>query len=202
MICRKNKILGLFSSIVEVWKDIKDYEGVYQVSSFGNVRSLDRYRSYKNTEHLYTVKGRVLKQKTTASGYNSVHLRTNKESWPVIHRLVALAFIDNPENKNTVNHKDGVKSNNTLSNLEWATESEQMIHAISTNLYKPPDILSFTQYGTDSHNCKLEEKDIKDIKQLRESGKTYKSISILYKVGISQIFRICKNQSWKWMKND
>ena len=119
----------------EVWKDVVGYEGVYQVSNLGTVRSVDRL-SPDRWGHRKR-KGVVLKQKETDSGYFSVHLRdkeNGKESWPCVHRLVALAFIDNPENKPTVNHVDGDKHNNTVSNLEWSTHSEQTIHAFENNL--------------------------------------------------------------------
>lgn len=202
MFCRKNNIFGLFSDKIEIWKDISGYLGVYQVSSFGNVRSLERYRKYKNTNYLYTIPAKELKQKLTRTGYKTVHLRTNNESWPSVHRLVALAFISNPSSKNTVNHKDGNKLNNNISNLEWATESEQMIHAIKNNLYKPPSLLQYVECGTDHYNCKLKEENIKEIKELRLKGNTYKSISDIYNISISQVFRICKNQSWIWLKND
>ncbi len=120
----------------EVWKDVVGYEGIYEVSNLGNVRSLDRYVNGKLTSRLLK-RGRPLVQKLTAQGYRSVHLRdklNDLESWPSVHRLVALAFIPNPENKETVNHIDGDKQNNCVCNLEWATKSEQTIHAFANNL--------------------------------------------------------------------
>lgn len=120
----------------EEWKDVVGYEGIYQVSNFGNVKSLDRLEiSSRGSKRLRF--GIMLKQKTTEQGYATVHLRdrvNDKESWPSVHRLVALAFIENPEGKLTVNHKDGVKLNNHISNLEWATQQEQTQHAFDNNL--------------------------------------------------------------------
>ena len=118
----------------EVWKDIKGYEGHYQISSNGRVKSLARMRLGKN-DCLISLKEKILKQKTTKSGYKSVHLRCmEKQSHPTVHRLVAEAFIENPENKLTVNHIDANKENNCVTNLEWSTHSEQMIHAVNNNL--------------------------------------------------------------------
>ena len=120
----------------EIWKDVKDYEGNYQVSNFGNVRSLPRLRISKGGS-LASVQGKRMKQRTSKMGYQIVHLRNNTtNSYPSVHRLVAIAFIPNKENKTTVNHKDGNKSNNCVLNLEWATSAEQMRHAVELNLLK------------------------------------------------------------------
>lgn len=113
------------------WKDIEGYNGVYQVSSDGKVRSLDREEVFSGRTRVR--KGRILKTKLS-KGYEVVHLRGIRESWPSVHRLVALAFIPNPDNKPTVNHKNGIKSDNTVSNLEWSTHSEQTLHAYEYNL--------------------------------------------------------------------
>ena len=130
----------LFSSLIEVWKDVVDWEGCYQVSSFGNVRSKDKVRVKERqgkTVHAF-YKGRVMKIKLKQDGYLGVHLRDDqRNSHPTTHRLLALSFIKNIGNKPTVNHKDGNKQNNNISNLEWATHSEQTIHAFDTGLLKP-----------------------------------------------------------------
>lgn len=118
----------------EIWKDIKGYEGCYQISNTGKVKSLARMRLSKGGS-LAPVKERILKLKTSKGGYLVVHLRNeDKQSHPSIHRLVAEAFIPNPDNKPTVNHIDGNKQNNNVENLEWSTHSEQMNHAVANNL--------------------------------------------------------------------
>lgn len=120
-----------------VWKDVEDYKGIYQVSSDGQVRSLDRVESSRGSTR--TRRGRSLKQKINDGGYHCVHLRNKageKESWPPVHKLVAEAFIQNEENKPTVNHKNGNKLDNSVSNLEWATQKEQTLHAFSNNLMR------------------------------------------------------------------
>jgi hypothetical protein len=112
----------------EKWKDIKGYEGLYQVSNLGNVKSLN-YRS-AGKEHL-------ISPGTDRGGYNILVLCKGKKAKSFkVHRLVANAFIPNPKNKEQVNHKDGNKQNNKVDNLEWCTCKENMHHAWKTGLYK------------------------------------------------------------------
>lgn len=125
----------MFLGLYEYWQDIQGYENVYQISTFGRVKSLSR-SFIDNRGHNRSVKEKILSQKETKFGYLSVHLRTNKESWPSIHTLVANNFIKNIQNKETVNHINCNKQNNTINNLEWATNKEQMIHALDNNLLK------------------------------------------------------------------
>ncbi|MGN1298135.1 MAG: NUMOD4 domain-containing protein [Clostridia bacterium] len=120
----------------EVWKDIDGYEGLYQVSNLGRVKSFDRYVKNKMSNKNIK-KGRVLRPCVSKYGYLNVNLVKNtKGKTSAIHRLVAIAFIENPENKLCVNHIDGNKKNNNVYNLEWVTHSENNIHAIKTGLRK------------------------------------------------------------------
>jgi hypothetical protein len=103
--------------MIEEWKDIKDYEGLYKVSNLGRVKS-----NYKGLE-------RLLKPLSKNNGYLFVILyKDTKPTKYYVHRLVAKAFIPNPENKPQVNHIDEDKSNNMVSNLEWVTAKENMNH--------------------------------------------------------------------------
>ena len=100
----------------EVWKDIKGYEGLYQINNFGKVKSLKKYagRSFR--------KEKILKEYIDKDGYIKVILcKNNKTRFLSIHRLLAEAFIPNPNNFPQINHKDEDKSNNSLENLEWCT---------------------------------------------------------------------------------
>ena len=107
----------------EIWKPISGYDGLYEVSNIGNVRSIK--------------KGIILKPATNKFGYQIVGLSKNgKRKEGKVHRLVAKAFIDNPDNKKQVNHKDGNKKNNSVDNLEWVTNQENVIHAFKTGVRK------------------------------------------------------------------
>ena len=99
---------------MEIWRDIKGYEGKYQISDLGRIKSLN-YRGNTNQEH-------ILKLKEARNGYNQVQLYKNgKGVFYLIHRLVAEAFIPNPKNLPEINHKDENKLNNNVENLEWCT---------------------------------------------------------------------------------
>lgn len=123
----------------EIWKDVADYEGFYQVSNLGNVRSLGRtvlvdgYSKY--------LKGIPIKPHIVGVGYLGVMLHRNgKGKHYYIHILVGRAFIPNPENKKTINHKKGNKKKNGVADIEWNTHKENSIHAVRNGLidnYKP-----------------------------------------------------------------
>src|SRR5690625_2037351 len=145
----------------EIRKDIKGYEGVYQIYNLGNLRSLTRVICDKRGK-TKTIKGKLLKASTTAQGYKTVVLRKGKvkENFR-IHRLVAQAFIENEDDKPYVNHLDGDKTNNRVNNLEWCTNSENMKHAFETGLKEPsnPNKNGLMQ-GSNHHKSKLTEKDV------------------------------------------
>ena len=103
----------------EIWRDIKGYEGLYQVSNMGRVKS----------------KNGLLHLNTNTYGYKHITLsKENERKTQTVHTLVAMAFVDNPLNKPQVNHKDGNKENNTADNLEWVTQEDNNRHAINNHL--------------------------------------------------------------------
>lgn len=132
----------------EVWKDIPCYEGIYQVSNVGRVRSVPRYQIDK-IGRVQVQAGCILRQFTKFNGYKKVILRKeNKQRNIEVHRLVASTFLDNLENKPTVDHIDGNPSNNKLSNLRWATMAEQCNNSRTTiEVLCVEDNLKFPSYA-------------------------------------------------------
>ena len=173
----------------EIWKDIEGYEGLYQVSNLGRVKSFVG-RCGKKRELL-------LNGTVNVYGYRSVALYKNGVAKiKPVHRLVANAFILNPNNKPTVNHIDGDKLNNFVTNLEWATPKEQTEHALKNNLIH-------IQYGEKASNAKIKDSDIM---QIREEYKPYSrehstyALAKKYGVGADAIHRIVKRKTFKHIK--
>lgn len=120
----------------EIWKDIEGYENYYQISNLGNIKSLPR--KIINNKGYYISKEKILSAGLSASGYMHIALcRFGKNKTFKIHRLKAIAFIPNPENKPCINHIDGNKLNNDIYNLEWCTHSENHKHAFKIGLKTP-----------------------------------------------------------------
>jgi hypothetical protein len=110
---------------MEEWRDIEGWEGLYQVSNMGRVKSFCKGKE------------RLLSQIINRNGYCAVHLKQGgRLYYATIHRLVAKSFIQNPDKKEEVNHIDGIKTNNRVENLEWVNRSENLIHAYKINLRK------------------------------------------------------------------
>lgn len=125
---------------VEIWKDVVGYEGLYQVSNMGNVKSLDRWVNSKGNGERF-LEGQPITTELNKFGYWRTRLRKNGERQKVFqtHRLVAMAFIPNPDNKPCVNHINGMRTDNRLDNLEWCTHSENTKHMYDTLGYVHPE---------------------------------------------------------------
>lgn len=148
----------------------------YEVSIDGTVRN--------------RTSGKILSQYLNDRGYYMVTLQENYKSRPCrVHRLIALGYMPNPENKPHINHKDGVKTNNNLDNLEWCTNPENISHAFRTGLYN----------NTGSHNgmAKLTDEKVREIKVLLNSGMVQHKIADIYGVSRSCILSIKLNSRWK-----
>jgi len=159
---------------MEKFKQIKNYEN-YSVSNYGKIRN-DKT-------------GRILKPQKNTCGYLFVVLYENGVCKNYrIHRLVALAFIPNPENKRTINHIDGIKINNEVTNLEWCTQKENIHHAMDTGLM---------QKGEKHGQAKLSEDQVLKIRRLYKTGDyTYRALGKIFDVAHSHIRNIINRKTW------
>lgn len=147
------KWLSLDNLLNEEWRDIKGYEGLYQISNYGRVKSIERKLPCNIKNNEFRIKKAVIKKiRYDKDGYCKVMLckygvKNGKNNF--IHRLVAQAFIPNLNNYNIVNHIDGIKNNNKSYNLEWCTIKENVHHAIRTGLMNPQKNTKYlhTNYG-------------------------------------------------------
>lgn len=134
----KIKVLGIDTE-KEIWKDIKGYEGFYQVSNLGRIKSLDRIIKYKrNKKVLRKQIGKILKQANRKEYKFVALLKEAKRKQYSVHRLVAEAFIPNPDNLPEVNHLDFNPSNNCVTNLEWCTKSRNIKYSYDFGRRKSP----------------------------------------------------------------
>lgn len=163
---------------MEIFKKVFGYEDIYEISTTGIIKSIDHLVAHSNGRNRIQ-KGRILKTSKSKKGYLQVSLSFNKKRFHTgVHRLVAIAFIPNPENKPEVNHKDGDKTNNNVWNLEWSTGSENQIHAIENNLVKH-------NKGEKHHNSKFSNEQVKILRDLHKKGLSNKHLALSN--GISQM---------------
>lgn len=176
----------------EVWKDVKDWEGLYQVSNLGRVRSLDKKVNCKyGKTKIHRGKIRTLSI-SKRYGYVRVSLwDKGKRLNCSVHRLVAEVFCENPDSKEWVNHKDGNKQNNVSTNLEWVTGSENIKHAMETGL------MTNFKRGHEHTSSKLTKEQVLSIRELRSStNMSYGKIGSLYGVTGSTVRRVCLRQTY------
>lgn len=174
---------------IEIWKEVKGYNGIYHVSNHGNVKSIDHYCENRNGSGKQT--GRTLKQSKNRKGYYQLSLCLNKvRKTHRVHRLVAKAFIPNPKNKPQVNHINGIKTDNRFENLEWCTNSENQIHAIKNGLVTH-------NKGEEHHNSKLTNKDVKVVRWMNALGWSCKQLANDYKISQTAMSNILTRKTYK-----
>lgn len=163
-------------------KDIPGFEGLYAISSSGNVWAYPRNRNKKNN-HLALYKGKWLKNKINKrDGYVYIILNKNKKQITrKVHRFVALTFLPNPEKKSQINHKNGIKTDNRVSNLEWCTPSENQKHSV---------LLGLKRSGDKSPLSKISDKNVSKIRSLYSMG-------IYSQPYLAKKYGICKVQVWR-----
>jgi hypothetical protein len=175
----------------EEWKDIIGYEGLYQISNFGRVKSLGKFQNAKLGSIAFRPE-KILKGSPDTKGYLRVKLQRNtiKKNCK-IHRLVGEMFIPNPLSKPEINHKDGIKTNNYYWNLEWATSSENNQHAFDNKLKIMPK-------GENVYNAKLTSKNVIEARNLYNTGKfTHKKLALIFGITRGGMSKILKKQSYK-----
>ena len=166
----------------EIWKEIKELDGYYEVSNFGRIRN-------KKTLHIKSIDfdGHYCK-----FGYDYTFNKIRKRGWYRVHKAVAQAFISNDENKPTINHKDGNKKNNNINNLEWATYKEQMEHSTK---------ILHQNCGENNYNAQYTNEQVKEMRKLyEEENCDIKMLQNMFGGNIKNIRRIIKYERWKNIK--
>jgi hypothetical protein len=173
----------------EIWKDIKGYCGLYQVSNLGRVKSLERTAN-GGMGGIRKVPEKILRFGYVL-GYSTVSLyKKGIQKNYTVHRLVIEAFIPNYENKPSVNHINGIKTDNMIKNLEWCTVKENNIHAYDSGLKKAAK-------GENHYNSKLSEETVIKIKYGKFEGMSHAEIARIFGVKRLQVLKIRNGKTWK-----
>ncbi len=167
----------------EIWKDIPEYEGWYEVSNLGRVRSYHNFGWGKREKPI------MLKLYTSPKGYVQVSLCKDKCHRSVnVHRLVASAFLPDPHCDMQIDHINGNKEDNRAENLEWVTPKENTLRSLSNGL-KPT--------GERHGMSKLTDYAVRDIRYLyKEGGYTHRKLGVMFGVSHSTIGKITRNEAW------
>jgi len=176
----------------EVWKDVKGYEGFYQVSNYGKIKSLPRKKIYLTRNNMVAVSKQSYIGHKQKNGYMVVLLVDAKgvKKYYKIHRIVAEAFVDNAMNKPFVNHINGIKDDNYAPNLEWCTQKENVQHAHQTGLYVP-------KTGAANHTSKLTKEDVHNIDNLINKGISSKVVANKYCITKESVMNAYQRRTYK-----
>ena len=163
---------------MEIWKNVVGFEEQYEISNLGNLRSKERFvKHWRGGERKY--KSNFKNIRLNDKGYFRCNLKNEGKRYDfTIHRLVALAFIPNEENKPFINHKNGIKTDNRVENLEWCNQSENVTHAVKNRLIK----------------TKLTDEQAKEI---FNSQLSHRKLAKLYNITSSIVWRIKNKKAYK-----
>lgn len=180
--------------LMEIWKDVKGYEGYYKISNLGRIYILEK-RFIDSIGRRRVLKAKYAKPTKAGNTYEFVRLTKNKEAKiKYIHRIVAENFLPLVEGKEWVNHIDGDKLNNKAENLEWCTPSENIRHAFDTGL-------NVHFRGVGSPNCKLNDEMVREIRKIREEeNMSHRKIAAMFGVSATAIARILNGKAWTHVK--
>lgn len=169
----------------EIWKDVIGYEGLYKVSNLGRVKSLERTVRNNKDGGIRVVGERILKNVHDGHYLGVTLCKSESQKRIRVHQLVAKAFIDNSHNKKHVNHINGIRTDNKVSNLEWLTPKENSLHAVNIGLIKK---------GEFRYNSKLTDLQREEIRLLTKKGESGKDLANKYGVSMALISLIKHNK--------
>jgi hypothetical protein len=177
----------------EIWKIVANTEGRYEVSSMGRIKSLPFTIEVKGKSSFVT-RERILRLGTDRDGYDVFVCSINSKRYTKRgHRVVAETFIPNPNNLPQVNHKNSIRNDNRVENLEWVSERDNMMHGIEYGNVKPTK-------GEINGMSKLTKDKVIEIRAAYETGRSYAEIAKDYDVGGGAIGKIIRRERWKHIK--
>ena len=172
----------------DIWKSIKDYEGMYEMTETGKFRSIDRIVIGGKAMTERRIKGKILSININSVGYPCVNLYKNNKgyAWP-IHILIGINFIPNPDNHRYILHKNDIKTDFSINNLYWGTNSNNYADSV-----KNGNRIN----GENHHKAKLTNEIVKEIKQLLDGGVEGKSIARDFNISENIVSSIKTGKTW------